>query len=374
MLTIKGKIKKDKVTKKLVKKLNPGDIALISHKDLDEVAAISLVEAKVKGVINVKETVSGKYPNQGPYVLMKNNIPIYEVNNKNFFAFINDKDYIEIKDGKIHVNKRKVFLCNLLNEDIIYNLLDKGYKNIENELDKFIENTLNYAKTEKNLILGEIKAPNIKTKINNKPVVVVIRGKDYKKDLKAIKHYIKEEKPVLIGVDGGGDALLDCGLKPDIVIGDMDSVSDRCLKITKELIVHAYPDGKAPGLDRLLKLGLNPLIFPSKGTSEDIALLLAYCNEADLIVAVGSHNNMIEFLEKGRKGMSSTFLVRLKIGSKLIDAKGVNKLYSNKIKARYLLGLTIAPLIPVIILSLMSNPIKELLLLLQMKIRLFLNF
>ncbi|MTI70205.1 MAG: hypothetical protein FH751_08140 [Firmicutes bacterium] len=373
-MTIKGNIKKDTVTKKLVKKLRPGDIALISHKDLDEVAAMSLVEAKVKCVINVKETVSGKYPNQGPYILIKSNIPIYEVNNKDFFDFITDKDYIEIKNSKIHVNKKKVFQCNLLHEDTIYDLLDEGYKNMEKELDKFIENTLNYAKSEKDLILGEIKAPKIMTKIKNKPVLVVVRGKDYKKDLKTITHYIKEEKPVIIGVDGGGDALLDCGLKPDIVIGDMDSVSDKCLKKSKELIVHAYPDGKAPGLDRLKKLGLNPLIFPSKGTSEDIALLLAYCNDADLIVAVGSHNNMIEFLEKGRKGMASTFLVRLKIGFKLVDAKGVNKLYSNKIKVRYLIGLATAPLIPVIILSLMSNPIKELLLLLQMKLRLFLNF
>ena len=249
--------------------------------------------------------------------------------------------------------------------------LNKGNLNIEKELDSFIENTLEYAKKEKEIVIGNLNIPKIKTKISNRHVLIVVRGKDYKRDLEAIRVYIKEKKPILIGVDGGGDALLEFGYIPDIIIGDMDSVSDNCLKHSKEIIVHAYTDGTAPGLERINKLNISAYKFSAPGTSEDIALLLAYHYHADLIVAVGTHSNMIDFLEKGRKGMASTFLVRLKVGSKLVDAKGVNKLYKNSLEIKYLLTLGFAALLPIIILSVMFPPIKEIIQLLHMRIRLF---
>ena len=189
----------------------------------------------------------------------------------------------------------------------------------------------------------------------------------------AIKSYIDEVKPVLIGVDGGGDALLEFGFTPDIIIGDMDSVSDDCLLRSKEIIVHAYSDGRAPGLDRVKDLGLKSKIFTSPGTSEDIALLLAYEKNADLIVAVGTHSNMIDFLEKGRPGMASTFLVRLKVGGILVDAKGVNKLYKSTFKTKYLWLVLGAALIPIIILIIINPLTQYLLTLLKIKLRLLFN-
>lgn len=368
-MNIKGIVKKDKVTKNLTKRLKPGDIAVIAHRDLDEIAATTLVEKKVKGVINVKETISGKYPNQGPVILLESKIPIYEVQSKSFFDGVTEGEILEVKDEKIFCNGKLLSDCVFLDEEKINSLLDEGYKNIEKELDKFIENTLEYSKKEKGLVTGKVKVPKIETDIKNKHVLVVVRGKDFKEDLAAIQSYIEEVEPIMIGVDGGGDALLELGYVPHIVIGDMDSVSDKCLKVAKEVIVHAYPDGRAPGLERVNKLGIDPVVFPAPGTSEDIALLLAYSNDADLIVAVGTHSNMIDFLEKGRKGMASTFLVRLKVGSKLIDAKGVNKLYKSQFKLKYVVGLGLAALIPILVITLMYPPMQEFLKLIKIRFK-----
>lgn len=370
---IKGIVKKDKKTKNLTNRLKPGDIALISHRDLDEIGAFTLAEKKVRCVINADKTISGRYPNQGPTILLKANIPLFETIEPNIFDKINDGEVLEINEDEIIQNGKFIGKVMLLDEYKIEEQLGIGYDNLDEELDRFIENTLEYAKKEKGLVTGKVPIPKIKTKLKNRHALIVVRGKDYKRDLMAIQTYIHEMNPVLIGVDGGGDALIEFGYIPDIVIGDMDSVSDGCLKLSKEIIVHAYPDGRAPGLDRVNKLGLESIVFPSPGTSEDIALLLAYDNNADLIVAVGTHNNMIDFLEKGRSGMASTFLVRLKVGAKLVDAKGVNKLYKSHLKLKYVIGIGIAALIPIIVITMMFPPMKELLQLIKIRIKIMLG-
>lgn len=353
-MVLSGSVKKDTKTKNLVKRLEYGDIALIKHKDIDEIAALSLVEKKPKAILNVKESISGKYPNKGPEILLNSGIKLIDLNNESLFDDIEEGSKIEIINNEIY--KDNSFYCKgkIINEKIITQKIRESNNNLEKELDNFIENTLKYAKKEKDLILGKISIPDISLNFEKKHVLVVVRGRDYKKDLAALKPYITEMKPILIGVDGGGDALLEFGYKPDIVIGDMDSVSDRCLLNCKEIIVHAYSNGYAPGMKRIEKLGLKCKLFSVSGTSEDIALLLAYEKGADFIVAVGTHTNMIDFLEKGRKGMASTFLVRLKVGSKLVDAKGVNKLYKERIKPIYILSVFLASLMPIGIISIFS--------------------
>lgn len=367
---IEGIVKKDKVTKNLINRLNSKDIAIISHRDLDEIAAISLMEKKVSCVINTEQTISGKYPNRGPEILLEKGIPIFEVDEEINLDRIIEGQIIKIVENKLIQNGEYIASCTYLGKDRIQELLKIGYDNIELELDNFIENTLDYAKREKKLVTGALSIPNIKTNINQKHVLVVVRGKDYKEDLMTIKSYINEVKPILIGVDGGADALLEFGYTPDIIIGDMDSVSDKCLSLSKEVIVHAYENGKAPGLERVKSLGIKPILFQSPGTSEDIALLLSYEKKADLIVAVGTHSNMIDFLEKGRLGMASTFLVRLKVGDKLVDAKGVNKLYGSTLNFKYLIFLVIAAFVPIIILTLINPITREIITLIKMRFKL----
>jgi uncharacterized membrane-anchored protein len=189
-------------------------------------------------------------------------------------------------------------------------------------------------------------------------VLVVVRGYDYREDLTALRSYIRELHPLLIGVDGGADALLDAGLRPDLIIGDMDSVTTEALVSGAELVVHAYADGRAPGMERLEALGLPCEVFEATGTSEDIAMLLAYERGAELIVAVGTHTNLVELMDKGRKGMASTFLTRLRVGSVLVDAKGVSRLYRGGIRRQDLMLLVLMTLATMAVAVWISEPLR----------------
>lgn len=341
-MEIKAKARIDSRTKNLVKRIKPGEIAVIDHADLDQVATDSLIQAKVKLVINASPSITGKYPNPGPSKLLEEGISILDNVGKEFFSKVHEGDILEIKGNQIYRGTEILGTGEFLKLKLVNQRLKEIRRDLVSELDKFLHNTLEYAMKEKDLILGSPNIPQVKTKFDGKPVVVVVRGQNYREDLSIIQSYIDNLHPVLVGVDGGADALIEFGYHPHLIVGDMDSVSDHALQTGAELIVHAYPDGRAPGLERINKLKLNAKIFPAPGTSEDIALLMAYEKGADLIVAVGTHSNMIDFLEKGRRGMGSTFLVRLKVGSILVDARGVSKIYQRRIKLRYLLQISLA--------------------------------
>ncbi len=339
----------DPRTKNLAKRIRPGEIAVIDHADIDQVSADSLIKAKIKMIINASPSQTGRYPNPGPAFLLQQGIMILDNVGKEIFQKVHEGDFLEIKGNQIWKDEVLVGEGQFLELGAVLKNIKKLRHMQANELDKFIHNTLEYAMKEKDLILGTLEMPEIKTKFEGKPVLVVVRGQNYREDLTIIKSYIDDVNPVLIGVDGGADALLEFGYIPDIIIGDMDSVTDSALKSDAEIIVHAYTDGRAPGLSRVEKLNLQATIFPAPGTSEDIALLLAFEKGADLIVAVGTHSSMVDFLEKGRAGMGSTFLVRLKVGSILVDARGVSKIYQGRIKLSYLFQIAIAGILPIII-------------------------
>jgi uncharacterized membrane-anchored protein len=251
--------------------------------------------------------------------------------------------------------------------------MNEAGENIWEVLREFIDNTLDYAEREKDIVLGPVKVPNVKTNMEKRHVLIVARGRNYLEDLKAIRSYIEEVRPVIIGVDGGGDALLDFGYKPDMIIGDMDSVSDGCLKSCGEIVVHAYPDGRCPAMERIRALGLDAVTFSFPGTSEDIAMILAYENKAELIVTVGSHTSMIDFLEKGRNGMASTVLVRMKVGYKVVDAKGVSELYKNRIQPSYIAAIFAAAMFPILLVARMSPQIQDFYQLIALRIKLLLG-
>lgn len=353
-LRIRGTVRLDKKTKDLAKRLRPGDIALINHEDIDATAAQMLADARVRAVINAARSCSGKYPNIGPRILLEAGIPLIDNAGDHLFKGLREGEQIEIVDGAISRNGDPIAQGDVLDLDQVNQMIEQARSNLGNVLEEFAKNTLSYVSRERSILLDPANLPDIRTQINGRHALVVVRGESYKEDLAIIRTYIRDVRPVLIGVDGGADALLEMGLKPDIIIGDMDSVSDRALKCGAELIVHAYVSGDAPGLPRVKNLGLQATVCSVPGTSEDLALLLAYEKGAEVIVAVGTHSNLIDFLDKGRKGMSSTFLVRLKVGNRLVDARGVSKLYRAQPSVRYV-GLlavaTLAALFTVIALS-----------------------
>lgn len=373
-MAITATAKADRRTKNLVKRLQPGDIAVICHEDLDQVAAADLVAKKVSAVINARQSITGKYPNLGPQTLLKANIVLVD-NVGDSIMNLPENSTVTIDDnGRIYKDRTLITQGTIITAEIAEQKIATARENIGQALDKFIDNTLTYAKKEKSFITGQIDIPETSTQFKDKHVLIVARGNNFREDLATIRNYVDDVKPVLVGVDGGADVLVDFGYIPDMVIGDMDSISDKALRSCREIVVHAYPDGRVPGLERIKRLGLTAKIFACPGTSEDIALLLAYEKGADLIVAVGCHSNMIDFLEKGREGMASTFLVRLKVGSILVDAKGVSKLYNPKLNLRYILGLLMAASVPMIALVVTSPPMQYILKLLELRLRVILGY
>ncbi|MBS3908275.1 MAG: hypothetical protein KGZ93_01365 [Actinobacteria bacterium] len=368
-----GMARLDRRTKRLVKRLKPSDIAIIDHEDLDRVTAEALVETGVEVVINASCFTSGKYPNAGPLVLCSAGIHLLDNVGPEIFDLVKEGSPLTVKGEDICLGDRTVANGKKLTYMMLENELEKAQGRIGEELEKFAVNTLEYMQKEKALILDGSRVPETSIDFNGKHALIVVRGYDYKADLKALRAYIREMKPILIGVDGGADALVEEGYKPDIIIGDMDSVADATLKCGAELIVHAYDGGRAPGLSRLQKLGLSAIVFEAAGTSEDIAMVLAYEKSAELIVAVGTHANLVEFLDKGRQGMSSTFLVRLKVGGKLVDAKGVNKLYRSSVKVSHLGVLFLAGLTAIIAIIIAAPAIRQSMRLMLVQVKLILG-
>lgn len=344
---LRGRARVDKRTKNLVQRLKAGEIAVIDHTDLDELAARALVEKRVQAVINLSSSVSGRYPNTGPGILLKAGIPhIDQVG----WHDIREGDLIEIRGAEAYRDGQLVARGRLLTKELLSELVMlASERDISADLGQFLNNTLEYVMREKDFFLKGLNIPPLKTRFRGRHALVVARGRRFKEDLAAVRGYIQEFRPVLVGVDGGADALLEHGFQPDVVIGDMDSVSDRALLAAQEVLVHAYPGGFAPGLARTEALGLEASVIQAPGTSEDLALLLAYEMGAELIVAVGTHTSFLDFVEKGRSGMASTFLVRLKIGSSLVDARGVSLLYKRRLRGFYVVNLLSAALVPLII-------------------------
>ena len=332
---------------KLVPRLRPGDIAIIDHTDLDRVSADALVAARVGGVVNASPSISGRYPNLGPEILVAAGVPLLDGVGPEVFSTVRDGAKLRLDGDTLYDGDDVVAKGDFQTRETIAPLLLDAKAGLSAQLEAFAANTMEYMKRERTLLLDGVGVPEIRTRLDGRHVLVVVRGYDYKADLAALRHYIREFRPVLIGVDGGADALVEAGYRPDLIVGDVDAVSDEVLRCGAEVVVHADPDGRAPGLERVQDLGVDSVGFPTAGTSEDIALLLADDKGAQLIVVVGTHATLLEFLDKDRAGMASTFLTRLRLGGKLVDAKGVLRLHRSRISAWSLLLLVLAALVAV---------------------------
>ncbi|BDA63195.1 putative cytokinetic ring protein SteA [Actinomyces capricornis] len=351
-----GVVRVDARTKKLTKRLQPGEIAIIDHTDLDRVAAESLVECRPSAVLNASPSVSGRYPNLGPGILIEAGIPLVDDLGPDVMR-LHDGQRIDVRQGVVRLHGRDQVIAEgtVQTQETVAASMEEARAGLAVQLEAFAANTMEYMRGEWELLLNGVGMPAVSTQMGGKHVLVVVRGYSYKEDLKALRPYIREYKPVIIGVDGGADAVIEAGLKPHMIVGDMDSVSDKALASGAEIVVHAYRDGRAPGLARVEELGVDHHVLAATGTSEDIAMLMADEAGAEIIVALGTHATLLEFLDKGRSGMSSTFLTRLKVGGRLIDAKGVSQLYRTRISGWWLVLLALAGLFA-LAMALMSTP------------------
>ncbi len=345
-----GVARLDRRTKNLTKRLRPGDIAIIDHIDLDRIAAEALVAARVGAVVNVAPSISGRYPNLGPEILVAAGVPLVDNVAADVFGAVREGDVVRLHDDTLYADDgRVVAKGDRLTEETVAGAMAEARTGLATQLEAFASNTMEFLRRERDLLLDGVGVPDIRHNLEGRHVLVVVRGYHYREDLATLRHYIREYRPVLIGVDGGGDALCEEGYTPDLIVGDMDSVSDEVLTCGAEVVVHAYRDGRAPGLQRVQDLGVEAIVFPAAGTSEDIAMLLADDKGASLIVAVGTHATLVEFLDKGRSGMASTFLTRLRVGGKLVDAKGVSRLYRSRLKLSTLVALIVATVVTFVV-------------------------
>ena len=362
-------------TKDLVKQLRPGDVAVINHRNIDRIAAEDLVTSGIKMVLNNQPSSDDKYPNRGPLILVDAGVRLIDFpEGQDLFDLLSDGDEIQLDGGDLKKDGARVATgLEQLKPDLDRRLAMQQDQ-IHHALSAFAENTASHIQQEKEMLSGSIDLPETRTQFRDRHVLIVVRGPNYKRDLRALRAYIGDVRPILVGVDGGADAIRDAGYKPDMILGDMDSATDRTLKCGAELVVHAYANGKAPGQQRLLDLGLQPTILPAVGTSQDVAMLMAFEKGASLIVTVGAHFNLIEFLDKDRDGMSSTFLTRLRIGEVLVDAKGVSRLYTPGLTPGPLFLFLAAFLVLVVIVVLSSPALADLADMIWLKLKIWLGF
>jgi uncharacterized membrane-anchored protein len=357
---VTGVARVDRRTKRLVKRLQPGDVAVIHHEDLDRVAAETLIDAGPVAVVNAAPSISGRYPNVGPLLLCQAGIPLVDDVGTDVMETLHEGAPVTVDGDRVLVGTEVVATGTRQTVDTVDAAIDSARANMGPELERFAVNTVEYVHQEIELLTGELDAPELRVRMAGRQVLIVVRGIDYREDLSLLQQsgYVRDVRPVTIGVDGGADALLELGTVPDIIMGDFDSVSERALRCGAQLIVHGYTDGRAPGAKRLDDLGLDYTVFSAPGTSEDVAMLLAYQEGAELMVAVGTHNSMVEFLDKGRAGMASTFLVRMKVGAKLVDAKGVSRLYRTSVRTGDLVWMILAAVFTLAVALMLSEPVR----------------
>ena len=354
-----GTARLDKRTKRLVKRLGPDDIAIIDHRDIDRASAEELLESRVRVVFNVSPSVTGRFPNVGPLALVRGGVRLIDCPGAELFEGIKEGEVLVVRGAGLYRNGTRLAAGHLHTEDELERALAEQRARVTDALESFAENTLHHVREESKLLSEGVQVPQLKTSFRDRHALVVARAPEAKRDLRIVRSYIREFKPILIGVDGGADRLLEAGYNPDVIVGDMDSVSDKALRSGAEVVVHAYPGGGAPGRERVDRLGLPSALLPARGMSEDVAILLAYEKGAELIVAVGTRFNLTEFLERDRAGMSSTFLTRLKVGDILVDARGVSRLFRARAGAGPLLAFTGAGLAAIVAAVAVSSELQR---------------
>jgi uncharacterized membrane-anchored protein len=360
-------------TKRLVKELRPGAVAVLDHKDLDRVSAEDLIAAGVIAVLNCSPSSTGAYPNMGPLLLVQAGIHLVDLPDDDIFDRLGDGTAVVVRGGDVLHGTKVVARGVVQDPDAVRAATDERRREIGDALEAFAQNTIEHMLEERELLSGRIELPRFDTDFRDRPALIVVRGVDHQQDLRALRPYIRDMKPAILAVDGGANALLAEGFSPDMIVGDMDSATEQALRCGAELVVHAYPDGRAPGRKHLEDLGLPFKLVPAPGTSQDVAMLIAAEKGAELIVSVGSQFNLVEFLDKNRRGMASTFLTRLRLGEILVDAKGVSRLYRPRAGAGPLVGVVAAGLLCLLAIVLLTPALFDVADLLWLKLEVLLG-
>ena len=328
---------------RLLHRIEPGDIVVIDVLDLDRATADAFVAANVAGVVNAATSISGRYPNLGPEVLVGNGIALIDDAGPEIFKKIKDGAKIRLHAGGVYTGDRRLVHGTERSEQEIMEIMHEAKSGLVSHLEAFAGNTIEFIRSESPLLIDGVGIPDIDVDMHRRHVVVVADGPGAEDDLKALKPFIKEYQPVLVGVGVGTDILRKAGYRAQLIVGDPGQISTDALKSGAQVVLPADADGHAPGLERIQDLGIGAMTFPAAGSAADLALLLADHHGASLIVTVGHAASIEEFFDRSRQQSNpSTFLTRLKVGEKLVDAKAVATLYRNRVSAGAIAMLVLA--------------------------------
>lgn len=352
---VTGLARVDRRADVLARRVGAGDIAVFDQVDLDRRTADALVAAGVTAVINAAPSISGRFPNLGPEILISAGIVLIDGVGSEVLR-IKDGSRLRLHDGRVYVGETEIACGIEQTANSIADLMIEAKTGLSAQLEAFSANTIEFLRHERALIIDRVGVPDIEVALRGRQVLVVAAGYNHIADLAALKHFIREYHPVLIGVEAGADALRAAGHKPHLIVGDPYQVQTETLKSAQEVVVPAQPDGYAPGVERIQDLGIGAVTFPAVSNPEDLALLLAEAHGAELVIAVGFQATLHEFLDRGRCGSNpSTFLTRLRLGSKLIDGQAAAALYRSRVSSGAVLFMVLAALIAVIAALLVSN-------------------
>jgi uncharacterized membrane-anchored protein len=345
-----GTARVDRDIDRLLRRVGPGDIVVLDALDLDRITADALVEADVAAVVNASPSISGRYPNQGPEVLVSNGVTLIDETGLDVFKKVKDGARVRLHEGGIYAGDRRLALGTERTDQDIHELMHEAKSGLVAHLEAFAGNTIEFIRSESPLLVDGIGIPDIDVDVNRRHVVVVGEEPDAADDVKALKPFIKEYQPVLVGVGAGADVLRKCGYRPQLIVGDPEQMSVEVLKSGAQVVLPADADGHASGLERIQDLGVGAMTFPAAGSAMDLALLLTDHHGASLIVTAGHSATIEEFFDRSRaQSNPSTFLTRLKVGQKLVDAKAVATLYRNRISGGAIAMLVLAMLVAIIV-------------------------
>jgi uncharacterized membrane-anchored protein len=345
---VTGVARVDRRTGELLRRIGPGEIVVLDQVDLDRATADALVEAEVAGVVNASPSISGRFPNLGPEIVVGADIVLIDGTGAALLRSVKEGSRLRLHEGGIFLGGKEIGRGTEQSVESIADLMIEAKAGMSAQLEAFSANTIEFLRRERTLILDGVGVPDLHVNLHGRQVLVVAPGHGHGEHLAALKRYIAEHRPVLVGVDAGADTLHDMGYRPNVIVGDPDRLATATLRSGAEVVVPAHLDGHAPGLERVQDLGVGAVTFPASGNSEDLALLLVDAHGADLVVTVGFQATLREFLDRGRSGSNpSTFLTRLKLGSKIVDGKVVAALHRSRVSLGAVVLLVLAALIAV---------------------------
>jgi uncharacterized membrane-anchored protein len=347
---VTGVARVDRRTGDLLRRVGPGDIVVFNQIDLDRRTADVLVAAEVAGVVNASPSISGRFPNLGPEILVSAGIPLIDNVGTAALHDIREGTRLRLHEGTVYAGERELAKGSAQSPESVADQMIEAKAGMSAQLEAFSANTIEFLRRERTMVLDGVGVPELYVPMKGREVLVVAPGHGHADELRGLRRYIREHRPVLVGVESGADTLRSAGYKPQVIVGDPDGTRTETLMCGAEVVVPAHSDGHAPGLERVQDLGIGAVTFPSSGNAEDLALLLADSHGASLVVTVGSQATLAEFLDRGRSGSNpSTFLTRLKLGSRLVDGKAVATLHRARVPMAAVLLLVLAVLVALVV-------------------------